>query len=92
MTVGNVIATDEAPRPPSYPYKALRLQQLPNPYRRREIRRGAGLTAADIAAHLRVTRQAVSNWERGVRTPSGDLLERYIVVLHSLDHLTRGDA
>ena len=39
-----------------------------------------------------VTRQAVSKYERGLRTPRGQLLEAYVAVLHELaEPPTSGD-
>jgi transcriptional regulator with XRE-family HTH domain len=51
---------------------------------RRALRASAGLSAADITKGLGVTRQAVSKWERGTRTPRSQLLEAYIAVLEEL--------
>jgi DNA-binding transcriptional regulator YiaG len=57
---------------------------LPDPARRRGIRTAAGVTQADIAAPLGVTRAAVSRWELGEREPRGALLEAYLSLLERL--------
>jgi transcriptional regulator with XRE-family HTH domain len=54
---------------------------------RKAIREGSGLSAAYVAGELGVTRQAVSHWECGVRTPRGPLLEAYVAVLDELREL-----
>lgn len=36
-----------------------------------QARLGAGLTMEELAARMRVTRQAVSAWETGVASPGG---------------------
>lgn len=66
---------------------AQRLQsrrRLPSPAMRRALRQSSGLSAAELAELMGVTRQAVSKWERGVRTPRGPHLEAYIAVLDEL--------
>lgn len=40
-----------------------------------EVRRAHGLTQADLAAKLYVTRQAVSRWERGEVVPGIDMMK-----------------
>lgn len=52
---------------------------------RRALRASSGLSAAELAGMLGVTRQAVSKWERGKRTPRGQLLEAYVAVLQELE-------
>ena len=47
----------------------------------RAVRELAGLTQQQVADALGVTRVAVTNWERGFRTPSGKDAGRYISVL-----------
>ena len=59
-------------------------RRLPPPALRRAIREASGLSAAQVALPLGVTRQTLSNWERGTRTPSGPYLEAYIAVLDEL--------
>lgn len=61
-----------------------RLQErraLPPPVLRRELRRVAGARLADVADYCGVTKQAVSMWELGQRTPTDKNLRRYLEVL-----------
>jgi transcriptional regulator with XRE-family HTH domain len=51
---------------------------------RRALRASSGLSAAELAGMIGVTRQAMSKYERGLRTPRGQLLEAYIAVLQEL--------
>lgn len=53
--------------------------------RAREIRERSGLTQADIAACIGVTRAAVSLWEAGTRMPSGAAATRYARFLAVLE-------
>lgn len=66
-------------------------RRLPPPHMRRAIRLAAGLSAAEVAAAMGVTRQAVAAWERGRRTPRGPLLSAYIEVLEAMTD-SNGDA
>jgi len=59
-------------------------RRLPSPQMRRALRVASGLSAAELAALMGVTRQAVSKWERGVRTPRGQHLATYVAVLERL--------
>lgn len=59
-------------------------RSLPPPSMRRALRITAGLSAAELAAALRVTRQTVSKWERGLRTPRGLHLRNYVAALDEL--------
>jgi transcriptional regulator with XRE-family HTH domain len=59
-------------------------RELPPVEMRRALRRGAGLTLSDVAEVVGVTRQAVSWWERGRRTPRGRNLDAYGDVLRAL--------
>jgi transcriptional regulator with XRE-family HTH domain len=54
---------------------------------RRALREMAGLSGAHIADQLGVTRQTISHYECGIRTPSGDLLEGYVAILEELREL-----
>lgn len=40
----------------------------------KELRETANLTQNQVAAQLKVTREAVSQWECGIRTPRADKL------------------
>ena len=59
-------------------------RELPGPSLRRAIREDAGLSQADVAGPLHVTRAAVSRWETGERRPRGDLLIAYSELLQTL--------
>ncbi len=43
-----------------------------------ETRKKQGLTQSELAAKLGVTSMAVSKWERGLSTPSGEHLEKLV--------------
>lgn len=63
----------------------LRLRKdLPSPAERRAIRKAAGLSQGELAEAIGVTRQAVSHWEAGTRTPQGALLDRYVSAIRTL--------
>ncbi|MFJ1552303.1 helix-turn-helix transcriptional regulator [Streptomyces mirabilis] len=57
---------------------------LPSPAQRRELRERAGLSQQEIAEVIGATRQAVSHWETGTRTPRGPLLDRYAEAIRAL--------
>ena len=58
----------------------------------RELRKAKGLTQGAFAEHLRVSFQAVSNWERGVAPPDLDNLVRIASFFEVLvDDLLRND-
>jgi len=59
-------------------------QTLPPPTMRKAIREAAGVTVAQVAREIGVTRQAVVFWERGLRRPSGPYLGAYLGVLELL--------
>ena len=56
-------------------------RRLPRPAMRRALRIEGGFTLARFAELFGVTRQAVSQWERGVGTPRGDQLQSYVEAL-----------
>ena len=58
--------------------------RLPGAPRRRHIREEAGLSQADMAKGLGVTRATISRWERGDRTPSAARLVAYETLLARL--------
>lgn len=63
----------------------LRLRQdLPDPAQRRAIREAVGISQHELAEAIGVTRQAISHWENGTRTPKGVLLERYVTAIRTL--------
>jgi DNA-binding transcriptional regulator YiaG len=49
-----------------------------------EIRQSARLSQSEIAMALGVTTSAVCKWERGTRSPRGDVAERYGRLLRRL--------
>jgi DNA-binding XRE family transcriptional regulator len=51
----------------------------------REIRKGAGLTQADIAPDVGVHKTAISQWERGAARPSGEHAIRWVRLLDKLE-------
>lgn len=63
-------------------------RRLPEPAVRRAIRQAARVSLADVAAVVGVTRQAVSLWELGQRTPRGPMLNTYVVTLRALQRAT----
>ena len=60
-------------------------RRLPSPAARRFLREGAGLTQAELAAAIGVSRAALSRWEAGNRFPRrGNNLGRYLAILDTL--------
>jgi transcriptional regulator with XRE-family HTH domain len=59
-------------------------RSLPDPALRRLIRQRAGITPAELAEAIGVSRPAVVRWELGNRTPTGENLTRYAEVLSRL--------
>jgi transcriptional regulator with XRE-family HTH domain len=59
-------------------------QELPPPSARRAVRQAAGVSLADVADVVGVSRQAVGLWERGLRNPRGRNLVAYLNVLRML--------
>lgn len=49
-----------------------------------QLRRGAGLSRAEVGAAVGVSREAVQKWELGDRTPRGDAAVRYARLLTRL--------
>lgn len=62
---------------------------LPNVRRRRSLRRKAGITQQQVADAIGVTREAVSRWESGVRSPREPHRSAYLVLLHELEGIGR---
>jgi DNA-binding transcriptional regulator YiaG len=60
-----------------------------SPDDRRRIRLSAGLSLGDLARGLRCTPSTVALWEKGSRQPSGQLGERYGLLLQDLDRLAQ---
>lgn len=56
-------------------------EQLPAAATCRAIRLAAGLTQAELAEALRVSRSAVSRWESGRRQPQGQARAEYTSAL-----------
>lgn len=59
-------------------------RELPTPDVRRSLRRGAGISAADLAQVVGVSEGAVLAWETGRRAPSARNLESYVAALQVL--------
>jgi DNA-binding transcriptional regulator YiaG len=57
------------------------LAALPPPKGRRALRLAAGVSIAEVAAVVGVSRQAVNAWERGSARPVGDHLPAYLELL-----------
>ena len=58
----------------------------------RDIRQEQNLTQKDIAEKLKVTPNAVSQWENGVRNPSLENVKRLAKILHcTTDDILRGE-
>lgn len=58
--------------------------ELPAPQVRRTLRVRAGLSLAEIARTIGVTREAVRLWELGLRQPRGNHLRDYAAILRML--------
>lgn len=61
--------------------KVQALAALPPPKGRKALRLAAGVTVADVAAIVGVSRQAVNAWERGSARPIGNHLHAYLEIL-----------
>lgn len=59
-------------------------RDLLTPAQRRNLREAAGLSQQELADAIGVTRQAISHWEVGTRTPRGALLDRYVDAIRAL--------
>lgn len=58
----------------------------------RAIRETAGLSLAEVAREVGVTKAAVSRWETGKRVPRGEAAVAYARLLRALAGLSGGDA
>jgi len=63
-------------------------RRLPDPAMCRAIRVRAGASKQDVATPLGVTRQCITLWESGKRTPQGKNLLAYASVLMLLERLS----
>lgn len=59
-------------------------RDLPEPRERRRLRTSAGLSQAKMARIVGASASAIGHWELGIRTPQGDLLDRYVEALRAL--------
>ena len=59
-------------------------RELPTPAECRALRISSGLTQEELAAAIGVTRQAVTQWETGARSPRGRLLDAYAEAIATL--------
>jgi DNA-binding transcriptional regulator YiaG len=57
---------------------------LPEPQVCKLLRTTAGVSLAEVAKAVGVSKQAVWTWEEGTRRPTGARLERYLAVLDTL--------
>jgi len=64
--------------------EARQRRHLPSPAVRRGLREAAGLSQAIVANALGVSREAVSLWESGARTPRAERLAGYVALLDRL--------
>ena len=53
-------------------------------HERRIFRESSGATLAEVALRVGVSKQVVSMWERGVRSPSGEMDFRWSAALREL--------
>lgn len=68
--------------------KARAQRSLPPPAVRRALREANGVSQGDVGGVLGVHRETVSRWERGERTPRGELLVAYVDLLDELRTLS----
>jgi DNA-binding transcriptional regulator YiaG len=67
-------------------------RELPSPAMQRALRKAAGASLAEVAEAVGVTRQAVSMWELGHRSPRAHYLEAYLEVLRAFRRMmSEGD-
>ncbi len=59
-------------------------RDLPPPPVRKALRKAAGVSLSEVAGIVGVTRQAVSLWEAGERTPRGANAAAYLEVLREI--------
>lgn len=59
-------------------------QQLPPPRVRKAIREAHGVTQAELATALGVSRQTLIHWEQGHRSPRRESAEKYARLLLAL--------
>lgn len=59
-------------------------RELPEPNVCRAIRLASGLTQGELAEAIGVTRQAVTQWESGARSPRGRHLDAYAEAIATL--------
>ena len=62
-------------------------KRLPSPSARKELRKSAELTLADVASRAGVTKQTVWLWEAGRTEPRGSNRLAYVKILDELKQL-----
>ena len=70
--------------------RAKAASRLPTPSRRRSIREAAGVTQAELAAALGVSKPALERWERGDARPRGRHAAAYAALLEQLEAAVSG--
>ncbi len=63
--------------------RAVDTRSLPSPAVRKALRIEAGVTAAEAAEAVGVSRQSIIYWENGARRPRGANAEKYAEVLRA---------
>ena len=64
--------------------EVLASRRLPPPTVARAIRREAGVSQLRLATELGCTRGTVARWELGMRSPRGEMRQRYTELLEEL--------
>lgn len=59
-------------------------RDLPPPAERRVLRQQAGLSQAELAGAIGVSKTTIGNWETGARNPSGIYRTRYVEALREM--------
>lgn len=82
-----VPVTDRAPESATEEVlaRAHAFRERPTPELCRAIRRAKGRSLEEVGAALGVTGVTVGRWEKGERTPRGELLVRYVNFLRRLE-------
>lgn len=60
-------------------------RELPSPAMRKDIRCAAGVSRSRLALAVGVSEVSIGFYERGLRSPKGENLIRYVEALHVLE-------